>query len=353
MAITFCDCRVEQLPALRRFWARVYRPDYVLVQNEALFRWQFGGADDTFHIKLALLGEEIVGCLGYIPVHVSIPGHIVQGAWVINWVVDLSKRRLGLGPLLMREVTRQFDVTLNVGPNEDARSVLVRMGWTNLGPLSRHVSVLDVNKAAMLTESGSLNWPDAMKRDPRADNTFEIFAIKRFDVEADMLWDRLELDLGSGARRSKDYLNWRYTEHPVWEYRRFATHQGGKLAGFAVYHVEKVRDLPVSVGRIVEFVSQSDAADSLLTCVLDDAREQDAALIDFFCSNPRLSAFMRNHGFLSGESSEATKLPLLFQPVARRRTAVHLMAYLLNLPDTSRPKTWYVTKSDGDQDRPN
>ena len=197
MAITFCDCRVAQLPDLRRFWARVYRPDYVLVENEALFRWQFGGADDTFHIKLALLGEEIVGCLGYIPVQVSIPGRIVQGAWTANWIVDLSKRRLGLGPLLMRELTRQFDLTLNIGPNEAARSVLVRMGWTNLGSLTRHVRVLDVKKAAMLTESGSLNLPDAVKSDTRTDTSFEISSIERFDVEADMLWDRLGLDLGA------------------------------------------------------------------------------------------------------------------------------------------------------------
>jgi hypothetical protein len=353
MAITFCDCRAAQLPALRRFWARVYRPDYVLVENEALFRWQFGGADDTFHIKLALLGEEILGCLGYIPVKVSIPGRIVQGAWTANWIVDISKRRLGLGPLLMRELTRQFDITLNIGPNEDARSVLVRMGWTSLGSLTRYVRVLDVSKAALLTESESLNWPDAIKRDTQTDTSFEISPIERFDVEADTLWDRLELDLGSGARRSKDYLNWRYAEHPVWEYRRFAAHQGGKLSGFAVYHVEKVRDLPVSVGRMVEFVSQLDAADPLLTRVLNDARAQDAALIDFFCSNPRLSTFMRDHGFVSGESSDAAKVPLLFQPLDRRRTAVHFMAYLLNLPETSRPKMWHVTKSDGDQDRPN
>ena len=353
MAISFSDCRVDQLPALQRFWARVYGPDYVLVENEALLRWQFAGAEENFHVKLALISGEIVGCLGYIPVQVSIPGRIIQGAWVVNWVVDPSKRRLGLGPLLMREVTQQFDITLNIGPNENARSVLVRMGWTNLGSLTRHVSVLDVKKASMLTESGRLDWPAAMKRDTPRNGSFEMSAIERFDVEAAKLWDRLEGNLGSGARRSKDYLNWRYAEHPVWEYRRFAVHQGGRLAGLAVYHMERVRDLPVSVGRIVEFVSQSDAADSLLECVLDDARAHDAALVDFFCSSPRLSAFMRNQGFVSGEGSEAAKLPLLFQPVDRRRTAVHLMAYLLNVPETSRPKEWYVTKSDGDQDRPN
>jgi hypothetical protein len=87
--------------------------------------------------------------------------------------------------------------------------------------------------------------------------------------------------------------------------------------------------------------------------VLNDARARHAVLIDFFCLNPGLSTFMHNQGFVAGETGEAAKLPLLFQPVDRRRTAVHVMGYLQNLPETSRPKKWYITKSDGDQDRPN
>ena len=42
MAASFVDCHADLLPSLRGFLARVYRPDYVLCNNEALFRWQFG-----------------------------------------------------------------------------------------------------------------------------------------------------------------------------------------------------------------------------------------------------------------------------------------------------------------------
>ena len=152
MAVSFVDCAPAQLPALRDFWARVYRPDYVLRVNEPLFRWQFGGASspEKFHLKLALLDGVIAGCLGFMPVEVTLAGRLARGAWVVNWMVEPEHRRLGLGPLLMREVTKQFEVTLNIGPNADAANALRRMGWVNFGELTRHVCVLDAKAATTL-----------------------------------------------------------------------------------------------------------------------------------------------------------------------------------------------------------
>ena len=118
MAVSFVECAAEHLPALREFWGRVYRPEYILRVNEPLFRWQFGNAADSgkFNLKLALLDGAIAGCLGYMPVEATLAGRRARGAWVVNWMVEPEHRRLGLGPLLMREVTKQFDVTLNIGP---------------------------------------------------------------------------------------------------------------------------------------------------------------------------------------------------------------------------------------------
>src|SRR5437867_10692879 len=38
-AVTFVDCGADQLPALQDFFARMYRPDYVLAVNADYFRW--------------------------------------------------------------------------------------------------------------------------------------------------------------------------------------------------------------------------------------------------------------------------------------------------------------------------
>jgi len=356
MALGVVDCRADHLPALQAFMARVYGASYILHACEPLFRWQFGGTaeapPDTFHLKLALLDGEVVGCLGYIPVEATIAGRVVRAAWLANWMVDPDQRRLGLGPLLMREVTNQFEVTLNLGPNQDARTVLVKMGWTEVGPLTRYVAVLDRETAALLTESGRLDWP-ATKAPPAAPDAVDVQPIKVFEPEATALWDRLASTLGGGTRRSAEYLNWRYARHPLWAYRCFEARESGRLVGFAVYHVEAVRDLPVKVGRLVELVATPPAAEALLRATLQDARTQGVALVDFFCSSPLAAAALLVHDFLPGHEPPVAQLPMLFQPIDRRRTAIQLLAYLAKMPTAAGVADWYVTKGDGDQDRPN
>lgn len=335
--------------------ARVYRASYILATCEPLLRWQFGGVasgqGDTCHVKLALLDGDVVGCLGYMPVEVTVAGRVLRGAWLANWMVEPDKRRLGLGPLLMREVTNQFDVTLNLGPNQDARTVLTKMGWMEVGPLPRYVHVLDRNAAARLTESGRLARPESGTV-PDPSGTVDVRAVKAFSPETTTLWDRLAGTLGTGTRRSAEYLNWRYIRHPVWAYRCFEAREGARLVGFAVYHVESVRDLPVKVGRLVELVGTSSAIDALIRATLLDARTQAVALMDFFCSSPVLAAPLRAHGFLAGQDPPMAEVPMLFQPVDRRRTAMYFLAYLGKVPGASVDH-WHVTKGDADQDRPN
>lgn len=355
MALRFAECRSEDLPALRAFWARAYRPGYLLRENHSLFRWQFGGrspADgDSYHVKLAMLDGEVVGCLGYIPVEVTLAERVVPGAWLTNWMVDPDRRQLGLGPLLMREVTRQFDVTLNLGPNQDARTVLAKMGWSYIGALTRYLHVLDVEAAAALTESGRLDWPAA--RGPNGHHPgISVRPVSAFDEGATHLWDRLAPTLGAGTRRCADYLNWRYIHHPLWTYRCFEAWVGGRLGGFAIYHIETVRDRSLTVGRLVELVAEPDAASPLLGAVLEDARTQGVALVDFFSSSPQMTSALLAHDFLSSEGAPVAQIPLLFQPVDRRRVAIHFMAQLTRVSGVASLASWYVTKSDADQDRP-
>jgi GNAT superfamily N-acetyltransferase len=356
MALRFAECRTEDLPALRAFWARAYRPGYLLRENHSLFRWQFGSrvsADgDSYHVKLAMMDGEVVGCLGYIPVEVTLAGRVVPGAWLANWMVDPDRRQLGLGPLLMREVTRQFDVTLNLGPNQDARTVLAKMGWSYVGALTRYLHMLDVEAAAALTESGRLDWP-ATRGGKGHQPGIAVRLVSAFDEEATRLWDRLAPTLGAGTRRSADYLNWRYIHHPLWTYGCFEARTGSRLSGFAVYHVEPVRDRALTVGRLVELVAEPDAASALLGAVLEDARTQGVALVDFFSSSPQMAPALLAHDFLSGEEAPVAQIPLLFQPVDRQRVAIHFMAQLARVSGTASLASWYVTKSDADQDRPN
>ena len=339
---------------VRAFFARTYRPAYRLATDAALLGWQYGptpaSPERPSHLKLALLDGAIAGCLGYIPVEVSLNGRVAVGAWVANWMVEQEKRQLGLGPFLMREVSKQFEVLLDLGANEDARSLLSRMGWTDMGNLPRYVCVLDRKNAALLTENGALDWPAKI---PAAQATGGARLVDKFEGAATQLWDRTWGANGGGTRRSADFLNWRYAIHPVFQYRLFEQRENGQLTGLAVYHVETARDLPVRVGRLVELITATEDDGGLLGAVLEDARTQGVAVMDFFCSSKRVAGPLARAGFLPGDDAAAALIPMLFQPVDRRRAGIRFMINLGKAPEAGLIRDWYVTKSDGDQDRPN
>ncbi len=357
-SVVFVDCNEDQLPALQDFFARMYRPDYVLAVNADYFRWQFGDTPiskrEDFHMRIALVNGEITGCLGYIPLEISLGGQITTGAWLANWMVDPNSRQVGLGPLLVREIMRDFDFILAAGPNKDAQSFLSRMGWTDFGRLPRYVSVLDQQAAGALTESGALDWPtELLPNDLEIDPDTTVKLVDRYSDDATQLWDRTTGKSSGGTRRSADFLNWRYVDHSVFDYRLFEVHRGGQLSGFAVYRVEQVRDVPVKVGRIVEFVADKDSEGDLLNAVLNDAKSQGCAALDFFCSSNQIADVFTSHGFLTGEHEAASQIPVLFQPIDRRRAGVLVMADLQKVSAATGVTDWYFTKADGDQDRPN
>ncbi len=353
MAVCFKECGRDRVDELRQFFAEMYSPRYVLSADAGFLCWMFGDTPidrgDDLNVILALVDGRIRGCVGYIPVEITAGGRIVRGAWAANWMVDPEQRRLGLGPLLMRELSSRFELTLATGPNEAAADLLPRMGWTAFGSLPRYVRMLDERAAAVLLNGGAAGWPVA---DRHPDKVGSVQNVPYFGAEVDDLWDRLTGADLSGTRRSAAYLNWRYAAHPRFQHRLFTAADDGALTGFAVYRVEQVRDMPIRVGRVLELVGADTAADrALLQNIAEDARTEGVALIDFFCSSARPGPALLAEGFLPDSDPRAADVPMLFQPLDRRRAGIVFVADLRKARDV-QTREWYVTKSDGDQDRP-
>jgi GNAT superfamily N-acetyltransferase len=356
MGLKFIDCPPERIPSLRAFFSAMYWPGYVLSDNESFLRWQFGPTplshSDNYHLILGVVDDQIKGCLGYIPVEVSLAGRRISSAWAANWMVDESTRRLGLGPLLMRELSKRFDITLALGGNRDAHDLLPRMGWTDFGLLPRYVSVLDPERAALLTEHNRLEWPSAPPSMPTPCNGASVARVDAFGDDTTRLWDETWGASAAGTRRSAEFLNWRYAAHPTFTHHLFEVHDHGRLRGMAVLRIEQVRDMPIRVGRVLELLGDDEHIPVLLASVVEDARTEAAAVVDFFCGSRRMARPLEAAGFLPGERPPASSIPILFQPVDRTRTGILFMANLQKTPAAEGIQDWYVTKSDGDQDRP-
>ncbi len=348
--ISIADCSEARVPELQRFYGEVYRPSYVLATDERLLRWQFGGGlERGLHVILARRADRIVGALGYIPVEVSAGGNVRAGAWTANWITHPDERT-PVGPFLMRELVRRHDITLVVGVSPAASSLLPRLGWTDFGDLPRYLCVIDAATARSL-DVDDLEEVRLDRIGPPGDLTVE--RVVRFTDAATALWDSTRGSTGFGTRRSAAFLNWRYAAHPVFEYRLCEARRGTALRGLAVWRLEPVEDRGLTVGRVVELVGHPDAVRPLVAGVMREASASGVALLDFFGSDSAVARDLAACGWRCANQGGLARVPRLFNPVARSSRGVRFMAHLGPALARHTASAWYVTRGDGDQDRPN
>ena len=176
--------------------------------------------------------------------------------------------------------------------------------------------------------------------------------VDRFEPGVDGLWDALWGSDGAGTRRSAAFLNWRYADHPTFDYRLFQAADTQGIAGFTVYRIESVQSLSMRIGRVVEFVCKAGGGAALLRAVVQDARTEGVALMDLFCSSSRVVQECGRQAWVPEEALPAP-IPVLFQPPVSGRHGIPFLGHFGKCGAAADINRWYVTKGDGDQDRPN
>ncbi len=363
----FLDCTEEHLPALQGFYAKNYQPNYLFL-NERFFDWLFkenpGNSGDTYSVKLAMDGIDVVGHLGYIPVTMAGPQSHYQACWLLNLMVNPEYRGRGLGSQLVMEVARMFEITAGLGANAPARRIYSRLGWTDFGCLKRYILICNPYEVRImmqdpenrnypwpLTSNGLYTWGEQKK--------VEILTVKHFDKTHDQYLIPMSEQIGWGTVRSSLYLNWRYLNHPIFDYTCLIAVQPPSrevVEGLVVFRTEKIRDMPIRVGHIVELIASSVALMPLLKKIIEIATVDNLAIVDFFSTSDFYADQLRTVGFLPAELHPWGEIPRLFQPIDYRPLGITFVftAQSKELQVAlSEMGSWYVTKGDGDQDRPN
>jgi RimJ/RimL family protein N-acetyltransferase len=374
-------CQDRDVPALMRFIGTHWRAEHVLSRDEPLLRWQF--APELIRarptpgptVMLAWLDREIVGMLGLTGFDLNIGGEGHRAAWMSHWLAAPAYRGHHVAVGLMR-ATRDIgiDALATLGSNEASTRLLGRLGFEVIPTLPRWVGVFDVDgatelvcaanpglsplRAAALCRSHVVAWQDA--RGPAYG-----FRFVRWSRAATAAWDRFWSETLARrltcASRDSSYLQRRYLMHPRFEYHvRFAQRDSdGAVEGITVFRVEQVLDRNTRVLRILEFLGSAAAGATLARSVLEAARDSGAAMADFYCSSALAAEALACVGFKrSSADPDAAAFPARFQPL---QAGNYPMTTLVRFPAAYRGTLQrsvdegrlYITKSDGDQDRPN
>jgi hypothetical protein len=374
-------CRDADVARLMTFIGSQWRAGHIFSRDEALLRWQFaperlrGRSSPGPTVLLAWLNGEIVGMLGVAGFDLSLLGTRYSGVWLSHWFASPAHRSSNVAMRLIwaaRELG--VDAFATLGANEVSTKLLACLGLQVIPDLPRWVGVFDADSAADLlcAANPGLLREDAVRQcrnhlvvAPASDRRGDDYRSVPWDAAVAGAWDRFWADRLAprlvAATRDAAYLQWRYVAHPRFTYHvRFARRErDDAVEGLVVFRVEQVRDRPWRVIRIVDFLASEEGEACLVAAVREAARASGAVLGDFYCSSAPAAGALGRAGFrLQPAGGDGAAFPSRLQPLqpghfrmsALARLPGEWRGALLGLADDGR---LYLTKSDGDQDRPN
>jgi hypothetical protein len=359
--ITVEYLHVDRLGELQSFLDEHWAPGHILARDAELVRWQHRGAGDPDRLSMLVAreGRRIVGALGLILISFCARGRRLEGCWLAAWIATPAARERQAGLRLLRGVLdddrlRFVGVT---GVNERTLGIYRALGFSIRKSVPRWVRIVSEDALTTLLGDAAAGY---RVRSPQAFASDRLQISEWSDAHTER-WDELwagKLAPGLlGTWRDAAYLRWRYAEHPRFAYAlRVAEEANGTLRGLAVHRIAEVDGASGRVARLVELLGDPEAMTALAHDVVAAAASADAAFVEFYCTAGFVAEPLRAAGFVR-EAQPAELLPALFEPIdfgTPTLTGAFRVDPTLGIgPAPLDADGFYVTRSDGDQDRPN
>ncbi len=374
-------CSEDDVEAVGRFIDTHWQRGHILARDQSLLRWQFGPirppADPRpgLSILLAWQGDRMVGMLGRIDFEFNVRGTLVPGVWLSQWLTTPDVRADGVGLRLLWAIhDLGVGAVFVLGANETAGKVYAALGFELLAGLPRWVGVYDVTRSVRLLEAIR---PGTERKDLEeicARHLVDVSRERSSDPEVqvvewsepltaawDLCWtDHLAPALLSPSKDSS-YVRRRYIDHPTFRYEiRLARNpRTGNVLGLTVFRVEQIRGRSEKVLRVLEFLATAEAERALARSVVQAAQSYDTIFADFYCTSEGAARALERIGFRR-DVAAGPGFPARFQPVEAGHSQIGGAFWVsASLRRQLAPgkllasSDFYITKSDGDQDRPN
>jgi len=311
---------------LVEFLAENWRNDHLFVRDPAWFDWQHLARDGrTYHAIIAVGDDDrIEGFLGVMPL-ADAPVSIATGIWVARR--EAADRRVGLELFAELERIYQPRYIGSLGVNENARAILRMLGHRVGGSSQFYLR----NPEAPPVLAEGLVVSDA-PADPGS----------RLREIGDL--DRLSLvTKGHVPEKPLTWYQWRYQNEAPYPYRYFLAEVDGRAKLLLI--ARRVEAAGGACLRIVDALGDLAGAGCFAPRFLPLLSAENLEYVDLVVGGPDLSVFPAA-GFV--ERKDPTMIPNHFDPFVRRNVTLGW-----TIKAAGNPRSCYIIRGDGDQDRPN
>jgi hypothetical protein len=199
--------------------------------SSEFYRWKFHPPAGPAKIVIVREGNRMVSTNAMIPVELRLGQHTIHGWQACDAATLVTAREKGYSSGCLRTLFESLKTNevLFLFPNKASVRYVESMGSQNKGIITTWVK-----PSPLLKKRSSPN----------------VRKITRFGKGQDRLAERLA-DCGKVlVSRSADYLNWRYSNHPVYEYVSFMYQEENEQQGYAV--IRRAEVLGRNVALIME-----------------------------------------------------------------------------------------------------
>jgi hypothetical protein len=215
--------------------------------------------------------NSMVGSAAFFPRKVILKGKLVDTAITADFVVNEEHRVYGPALKLQREghsrlKSNGFELFYGV-PNDLSRLFFYRIGYKKLGKIGTFVKVIktaNLPRDYLLSSVRSSKYSRLMsyalsnrlflktidffikrkskERHYKKAQKYLVETPESFDDRFDLFWNRVKGQYNIVGERSSDFLNWRFAESPLQDYKIFCiTDAKNNIMGYIVYYYNENR----------------------------------------------------------------------------------------------------------------
>lgn len=342
--------------AVREFytsnWNRV-----IPLCSKQFYEWQFlhpPGTRERDNCCIAVDDDGgIIGVMGLHERPFVYAGSSIPGAELTTWIVRSDTQNKGVGPQMLQYLQGKYEFLLGLGITPAAVTVYLRHGFRFFNPIPRFMRVLNwerVTKFAQIDER-------AKKIDRYWKQRFERSGYRNCGLDVDRA-DAIGTSFAHSTNmftRNREFLRWRYADHPTFKYevtvvRSTANDADGAVVAFRVQ--DPVPDLRVA--HVTDLYGDDESMRSALSYLDDELRSRNVDFVDFYSTNGKHQGLFLTNDWFSLGSDNFFNFPHLFNPIELRTPASTSMVVWTrhNRSLIFNSSNSYFSKQDSDFDRP-
>ncbi|WP_129645581.1 GNAT family N-acetyltransferase [Peristeroidobacter agariperforans] len=277
--------------------------------KSTLWDWQFHRqVGERRRILIVAYDDDgqVVGFNGSLPISVKLNGSSSSALWSCDFIVSAASRGKGIGHMLKQDLLTRADSVMALGLSSTADRVHASMGWKRGPSVGSFTRLNDMRSLRSAIKVGLQHLQSFWLRarpsgSARQRFTASVTSIRTLGEEVEQLWEAVRTGYENVVVRDWTYVNWRYAEHPMADYRAICVRDAEhRLRAMGIFWMSSRRAV------LVDYIGPRAGAAEKQAIVLRFLKEcRSAPLLECSTTDSELQHSLAKYGFVNWRNRAA------------------------------------------------